>query len=109
MGTETLVVVREDIGATAWWARILTIRGSQYGSTQQRFVGRTGGSTSYKSSAFPVPGSAGPITPEEQWAPGMGAALEELKQDLHRDGWEQTSQGTEPWSLTYTRETPHSS
>lgn len=50
MGSETLVVVREDIGATAWWARIVTPPGSQhvsqYVSTQPRFVGRTGGKTS---------------------------------------------------------------
>lgn len=106
MQTETLTVVREEIGDTAWWVRILTILGSQYGSTQQRFVGRICGKTKYRSSTFPVPGSVGPVTPDEQWAPGMTAALEELKQDLGRDGWEQTSQSTQPWSLTYTRETP---
>lgn len=105
VAAETLTVMREDIGDTAWWARILTVLGSQYGSTQQRFVGRTGGKSKYKSSTFPVPGSAGPITPEEQWAPGMTAALEELKEDLRRDGWEESSHAAEPWSLTYTRET----
>nr|WP_306422567.1 hypothetical protein [Paenarthrobacter aurescens] len=69
-GTRILAVVREDIGDTSWWARILTILGSQSGSTQQRFVGRTGGKTKYKSPTFSVPGSVGPISPEERWAPG---------------------------------------
>lgn len=103
---ETLTVALEDIGNTSWWARILTILGSQYGSTRQRFVGQVGGKTRYASSTFPVPGSAGPVAPQEQWAPGMTAALEELQRDLARDGWGQTSHGREPWSLTYKRETP---
>lgn len=103
---ETLTVALEDIGTTSWWARILTILGSQYGSTQQRFVGQVNGKTQYKSSTFPVPGSVGPVAPQEQWAPGMTAALEELQRDLIKDGWEQISHGREPWSFTYMRETP---
>jgi hypothetical protein len=102
---ETLTVTLEDVGDTAWWARILTILGSQYGSTQRRFVGQIDGETRYKSSTFPVVGSVRPVSPQEQWAPGMTAALEELQRDLTQDGWGQTSRGRDPWSLTYERVT----
>lgn len=105
-GSETLTVALEDVGGTSWWAGILTILASQYGSTQRRFVGQVGGVTRYKSSTFPVPGSVGPVPPEEEWAPGMTAALEELKGNLAKDGWRESSHGTEPWSLTYERSTP---
>lgn len=108
MQTATLTVVLEDVGSTSWWARILTILGSQYGSTQQRFVGRIDGKTRYKSSTFPVPGSAGPTKPEEGWAKGMTAALIELQHDLEKDGWKQISRGQAPWSLTYGRADPPS-
>ncbi|BCW45250.1 hypothetical protein StoSoilB5_24340 [Arthrobacter sp. StoSoilB5] len=103
--TETLTVALEDVGDTSWWAKILTILGSQYGSTQQRFVGQVDGKTRYKSSTFPVAGSVGPISPQEQWAPGMRAALEELQRHLARDGWRETSRGRDPWSLKYERVT----
>lgn len=93
----------EDVGSTSWWARILTILGSQYGSTQRRFIGQVEGKTRYRSSTFPVAGSLGETAPQEPWAPGMTAALEELQQDLARDGWQQTFRGAQPWSLRYER------
>ena len=104
--TETLTVALEDVGGTSWWAGILTVLASQYGSTQRRFVGQVNGVTRYKSATFPVPGSVSPVPPREEWAPGMTAALESLERDLARDGWIQSSHGTQPWSLTYERTTP---
>ncbi|MHA7240490.1 hypothetical protein [Arthrobacter sp. TMS1-12-1] len=100
---ETLTIALEDVGATSWWARILTTLSSQYGSTQQRFVGKVNGRTRYKSSTFPAAGAVSPMPPQEQWAPGMTAALEELRRDLAKDGWEQISRGKDPWSLAYKR------
>ncbi|MBF4994391.1 hypothetical protein ITX31_09735 [Arthrobacter gandavensis] len=103
---ETLTVELEDVGGTSWWAGILTVLASQYGSTQRRFVGRVNGLTRYTSETFPVPGSVGPVPPREQWAPGMTAALQGLKQDLAKDGWRESSSGNQPWSLTYERSAP---
>ena len=100
---ETLTIALEDVGGISWWSGILTILASQYGSTQRRFVGRSDGKTKYRSATFAVPGSVRPVSPEEQWAPGMTAALAELENDLARDGWRQKSRGKEPWSLIYER------
>lgn len=105
---ETLTVTLEDVGAASWWARILTTLGSQYGNTQQRFVGKVDGKTRYKSSTFPVARAVSPMSPQEQWAPGMTAALEELQRDLAEDGWGQISRGKDPWSLAYERVSPES-
>lgn len=105
-GTETLTVVLENVGGTSWWAGLLTILASQSGSTQQRFVGQVDGETRYKSSTFPVAGPTTSIPPQEQWAPGLTAALDELRDDLARDGWEQQTQGSQPWSLTFRRADP---
>jgi hypothetical protein len=100
---EQLTVALEDIGGTSWWASILATLGSQYGSTQQRFVGKVQGETRYKSSTFPAARSFTPSSPHEEWAPGMSAALAELKQDLARDGWVQVAGGADPKSLLYER------
>lgn len=100
---EKLTIALEDIGGTSWWASILTILGSQYGSTQQRFVGQVEGKTRYKSPTFPAARSVTPVSPQENWAPGMTAALAELKRDLARDGWVQVSGGEDPKSLVYER------
>ncbi|MET3905230.1 hypothetical protein ABIE35_003824 [Paenarthrobacter sp. 4246] len=87
-----LVVALENVGDTSWWASILTTLGSQYGNTQQRFVGQVDGKVRYKSPTFPAARSVTPASPEEAWAPGMTAALAELQRDLIRDGWVQVSQ-----------------
>jgi hypothetical protein len=100
-GGEKLTVALEDVGGTSWWASILVTLGSQYGSNLQRFVGRVNGETRYKSSTFPSARSVTPVAPQEDWAPGMTAALAELKQDLARDGWVQVSGGPDPESLVF--------
>lgn len=101
---EKLTITLEDVGGTSWWAGVLTSLGSQYGSSQQRFVGQVGGKTRYKSSTFPAARPLSPVPPQEDWAPGMAAALEELQRDLSRDGWVQVSQGKDPWSFGYERQ-----
>lgn len=100
---DKLTVVLEDIGGTSWWASLLSTLGSQYGSTQQRFVGKADGKTRYKSSAFPAARTVSPVPPQDDWAPGMTVALEELQRDLARDGWVQVSKGNDPWALVYER------
>jgi hypothetical protein len=61
---ERLTIELEDIGGTSWWAGILTALTSQYGSSQQRFVGKVGGKTLYESRAFSSPRPIGPTKPE---------------------------------------------
>ncbi|AOT02344.1 hypothetical protein [Arthrobacter sp. U41] len=100
---ETLHVELQDIGGTAWWARILTTLASQSGSVQFRFVGRVADEVRYSSSTFASPTPISPTPPEEQWAPGMTRSLEELVSDIRHDGWTQTGSGSEPWSLTFER------
>lgn len=90
---ETLQIQLEDAASFSWWARIFQTLGSQYGRTQLRFVGKTdGGQQLYVSDTFPgSPLDATP--PEEQWAPGMEASLAELRQQIARDRWSETSRG----------------
>lgn len=100
---ETLHVELQDIGGTAWWARILTTLSSQTGSTQFRFVGRVADEVRYSSSTFVSPTPISPVVPEEKWAPGMTRSLEELVRDIRHDGWTQAGRGSEPWSLIFER------
>lgn len=100
---ETLQIELEDAASISWWARILQTLGSQFGRTQLRFVGKSDGDRRlYVSETFPGP-PLGPTPPEEQWAPGMEASLAELRQQIARDGWSETSRGQRPWDLTFTR------
>ena len=100
---EKLTIALEDVGGTSWWAGILTTLGSQYGNTQQRFVGQVDGKTRYKSPTFPSSRSVKPVSPEEAWAPGMTAALVELKRDLTSDGWVEASADGESRLPVYER------
>jgi len=100
---ETLQIELEDAASSSWWARILYTLGSQYGRTQLRFVGKTdGGRRLYVSDTFPGP-SSGPAAPEEEWAPGMEASLDGLRQQLAQDGWLETGRGQRRWDMTFTR------
>ena len=87
-----LTIALEDVGGTSWWKSILTTLASQYGNTQQRFVGQVDGKTRYKSPTFPAARSVTSVDPQEEWAPGMIAALAELKRDLIGNGWVQVSE-----------------
>ncbi|TWD56515.1 hypothetical protein FB478_101663 [Arthrobacter sp. AG367] len=100
---ERLRIELEDAASRKWWARILYTLGSQYGRTQLQFVARTGdGRRLYASDTFPGP-PLNPTPPEEAWAPGMQASLSQLRRELARDGWSETSHGVQPWDLTFSR------
>lgn len=100
---ERLSVELEDAASRKWWARILYTLGSQYGRTPLRFVGRTGdGRRLYVSDTFPGP-PLNATPPEEAWAPGMQASLQQLCEDITRDGWSETGRGLHPWDLTFSR------
>lgn len=100
---ELLHLELEDAASRKWWARIFYTLGSQYGRTQLRFVGRTGdGRRLYVSDTFPGP-PLNSTPPEETWAPGLQASLDQLCQDIARDGWTETGRGAQPWELTFSR------
>ena len=99
---ETLQIELEDAASGSRWRRILYTLGSQYGRTQLRFVGKADDRRLYVSDTFPGP-PLGATPPDEQWAPGMEASLAELRQQIARDGWSETSRGQRPWDLTFTR------
>ncbi|WP_285246224.1 hypothetical protein [Pseudarthrobacter sp. efr-133-R2A-89] len=101
--TEQLRVQLEDAASRKWWARILYTLGSQYGSTQFRFVGKADdGRWLYVSETFPAP-PLNRTPPEEQWAPGLQASLRQLHRDISRDGWQLSARGKQPWDLTFSR------
>lgn len=100
---ERLRIELEDAASRKWWARIFYTLGSQYGRTQLQFVGRTeDGTRLYASDTFPGP-PLDRTPPEEAWAPGLEASLKQLRQEIARDGWQETGQGTQPWELTFSR------
>jgi hypothetical protein len=101
----SLQVELEDTGGTRWWKGLLATVSSQYGNAYLRFVGRVDGQVRYASSTFPVPRSWGEISPQEEWAPEMTGALQELRGDLEKDGWLEVGRGDEPWALRYQRAT----
>lgn len=41
--------------------------------------------------------------PEEEWAPGMTQALEDLQREVERAGWVEADRGEQPWEVTYAR------
>ena len=101
---ERLRIELEDAASRKWWARIFYTLGSQYGRTQLQFVGRTeDGTRLYASDTFPGP-PLNRTPPEEAWAPGLEASLKKLRQEIARDGWHETSRGTQPWELTFSRQ-----
>jgi hypothetical protein len=103
VNTQQLRVELEDAASRKWWARILYTLGSQYGSTQFRFVGKADdGRRLYVSDTFPGP-PLNRTPPEEEWAPGLQASLSQLRRDIARDGWSETGHGTQPWDLTFSR------
>jgi len=100
---EQLRIELEDAASVKWWARILYTLGSQYGRTQLRFVGKAeDGRRLYTGDTFPGP-PLNRTPPEEAWAPGLEASLTRLRQEIVRDGWLETSRGTQPWEVTYSR------
>jgi hypothetical protein len=107
---DSLVIELEDLGATSWWAGILTTLGSQYGSTYSRFVGHAV-SADPRWPTYTLAGPSFPrvrslpdsLAPEEAWAPGTGAALAELRHRLEAEGWRLVGHGESPWAYRYVR------
>jgi hypothetical protein len=99
----TVQVELEDAGGTRWWTGLLATLAAQYGNVYLRFVGFVEGEVRYRSPTFPVPRTLGTIPPQDEWAPEMEDALEELRRDLETDGWVLVGRGDEPWALRYER------
>ena len=100
---QTLRVDLEEVGARHWWAALLATLSAQYGNAYMRFVGVVDGKPRYFSATFAVPRTWGSIPPREEWAPGMTAALAELRQQIEDDGWQHLGSGDRSWQLTYQR------
>ena len=43
------------------------------------------------------------MLPGEAWAPGMAAALTDLRKQLAADGWAEATHGGQLWDTTYRR------
>ncbi len=101
--TESLEMQLEDVSGTSWWASLLTTLTGQSDVAQMRFVGRVADERRYRSATFPVPRSFGTVAPQEKWAPGLTAALAEVRHEIEDDGWVPTVVGNHPWELRYRR------
>ncbi|MGT2462215.1 hypothetical protein [Sinomonas atrocyanea] len=102
----TLRVELEDPASVPWWARVLYTLSSQYGRSPMRFVARADdGRILYRGATFAGP-ALGRTAPREAWAPGLEASLAELRAEIARDGWLESSHGQQPWDLTYVRPDP---
>ncbi|MFQ6155958.1 hypothetical protein ACLMMA_05670 [Micrococcus luteus] len=99
----TLRIELEDPVSVPWWARIMYTLTTQYGRSPMRFVARAdGGRILYRGATFAGP-ALGRTAPREAWAPGLEASLTELRAEIVRDGWVESSHGQQPWDLTYVR------
>lgn len=98
---DLLRVELEDLGGKWWWTSLLTTLTGQSGTTYQRFVAVRGRERCYTSATFPVPRTLGPLPPDEQWAPGLKAALAQLTARITADGWTLVGRGPQLWDLTY--------
>jgi hypothetical protein len=100
---EFLQIALEDFGGTSWWASLLTTLTSQSGSRLLRFTGGVEGERRYTGPTFTTPRTLGEVPPEEAWAPGMSASLEEVRRAVESDGWVPAGRGPEPWAFGYRR------
>lgn len=87
----------------------VTLLGLGAGTQQWQFVGTVDGDPVLRSATFAAPYSWGGIPmgktvpPQEEWAPGMTQALEDLKREVERAGWVEIDRGEQPWEITYAR------
>lgn len=102
---ETLRIELEDASVRSRWVGVL---GLLSGAMQQwHFVGLVGDAVRYDSPTFAAPFSWGHLPlgrtmpPQEEWAPGMGQALDELRAEIAADGWVETGLGDQPWQQQY--------
>lgn len=109
-GVDHLEIILEDVAGTSWWHSLLCTLASQNGNGYARFVARTADPNGLRptyhfvSAPFPrlrsVPDD---VPPEEAWTPAMTAILDDLRQQLVRDGWVEDGHGAQPWSYRYHR------
>jgi hypothetical protein len=105
---DELEVEVEDLGATSLPARLLTSLVTQYGTSYFRFVGRARSADSrwptYRAigASFPATGLDDP-SGKGAWAEEQRGRLEELHQQLLREGWRPAGHGDHWWSRRYRR------
>lgn len=85
----------------------VTLLGLGAGTQQWQFVGKVDGQPLFTSATFAAPYSWGGIPigktmlPQEEWAPGMTRALDDLKREIEDDGWVEVTRGQQPWDVGY--------
>jgi hypothetical protein len=103
--TDILVLELEDVATRSSWVSMLGLMSSM--TQQWHFVAMLGGRVRYQSPTFAAPYSWGAVPvgktplPREEWAPGMTAALDELRSSIAADGWVEVSHGKHPWEWRY--------
>ena len=107
---DTLEIELEDAGGGSPLASLLATIGSQFGNAYYRFVGRAHSpdprwpTYAIVGQTFPAPRAfAADLPPQDQWAPGMTEALNELREELLSQGWRPVGKGAHRWSFTYVR------
>jgi hypothetical protein len=116
--TQVLEVHLEEVGQHSWFAGLTNLLGAGLGSAQFRFVARPPGAD--EDSADHVLGATFPVMRMQDlnsrrrpnaWIETVEERLEELDDQLVRDGWVRRPEtGRHWWSRTYTRQeaTPQS-
>jgi hypothetical protein len=105
---DELEIEVEDIGATSLPARLWTTLVTQYGTRYCRFVGQARSADSrwptYRAigASFPATGLEDP-SGKGAWATEQQGRLEELHQQLLREGWRLVGRGDHWWSRRYRR------
>ena len=102
----TLVIELEDsLKRLKWYAPMRLF--SQTTMQVWHFVALLDGEVRYESPTFAVPYSWGNLplgktmTPEEEWAPGMASALEDLRAEILAGEWQEVGCGAQPWEYKY--------
>ena len=105
---DELEIEVEDIGATSLPARLWTTLVTQYGTRYCRFVGQARSADArwptYRATgaSFPATGLEDP-SGKGAWATEQRGRLEELHQQLLREGWRLVGRGDHWWSRRYRR------
>jgi hypothetical protein len=105
---DQLEIEVEDLGSSSLPARLLTTLFTQYGTPYSRFVGRAR-SADRRWPTYQVTGASFPATGLDNpsgkgaWAGEQQARLEELHQQLLREGWRPAGRGGRWWSRRYRR------
>jgi hypothetical protein len=101
------IELEDSLSRLRWWSPIRLF--SQTAMQQWHFVGLMDGRLRYESPTFAAPYGWGvlplgrTVLPREEWAPGMQAALDELREEIAADGWTENSCGDQPWQHRYRR------